>query len=77
MNNVPIPMPRTKLVTTSCAALSASGESVAAMSGMAGSIASMEIAMVANSMATRAMNSVCDTRASITLPSLPVLRSRR
>jgi hypothetical protein len=47
-------------VTTSCAAFGASGERVAAMSGRAGSIASMEIAMVAKSIAMMATNSNCE-----------------
>jgi hypothetical protein len=36
VKRVPIPMPRTKLVTTSCAAFGASGERVAAISGQGG-----------------------------------------
>ncbi len=61
-----MPMPRTKLVTTSWAAFGASGERVAAISGRAGSIASIEIAMVAKSMATSATNSVCEGRVWVT-----------
>jgi len=56
-NSVPMPMPSTKLVSTSCAWLGRSGVSSRAICGRAGSIESIEKAMVANSIAARAMNS--------------------
>ncbi len=54
---VPAPMPMTKEVRISCALLGASGLSSAAISGRAGSIASIEKAMVANITPISAMNS--------------------
>ena len=50
------------------------GRQVAAISGKAGSIASIEIAMVANSMAISATNSVWETLAWVTRPGPSVRR---
>jgi hypothetical protein len=60
VNNVPIPIPRTKLVMINCARLGASGVSSAVISGIAGSIESTEKAIVANNIAINAMNSDCE-----------------
>ena len=55
--NVPIPMPKTKDVMINVARVGSSGVSCVDISGIAGSIASIEKAIVANIIAIRAMNS--------------------
>ena len=72
--SVPSPMPRTKLVRISCARLASWGDSSAAISGSAGSIASMEKATVAKIVPISAMNSVRDRR--FFLPARRSLRRR-
>ena len=59
---VPIPMPSTKLVMISCALFRLSGLSAAPICGKAGSIASIENATVATTIAISAMNSVWPSR---------------
>ena len=67
-------MPSTKLVTINWAALMLSGVSSAAICGRAGSIESMEKAMVAKSIAIRAMNSVWPSRGLIGLGLVSVAK---
>ena len=62
MKSVPIPRPSTKLVSTSCARLGASGVSAASICGSAGSMASIEKATVAKMVPISAMNSPRERR---------------
>src|SRR6056297_1065318 len=64
VKKVPIPMPTRKEDRISCAALGASGLSLAAISGRAGSIESIEKAVIAVIIAIRATNSARPMRRS-------------
>ena len=71
VTKVPSPMPKTKLVMMNWARFGAPGLSSSAISGMAGSIESIEKAVIAKSMARRATNSGIGRRRMAT-PGAPI-----